>query len=93
MCLADFGVACESNNTKLLKKKCGTPGYCAPELFSADSVTHKSDVFSLGALFFQMLKGKRMFKGTTAKEILHNNIMANTMKLLAEAHLEVSPEC
>jgi serine/threonine protein kinase len=46
-----------------LDKKCGTPGYVAPEVLKGFKTNFKSDIFSLGALFFAMLTGKMLFSG------------------------------
>lgn len=43
--------------------KCGTPGYVAPELLKGFTFGPKSDVFSLGCLFFNMATGKMLFQG------------------------------
>lgn len=48
----------------------GTPGYMAPEQFDdAGRVDARVDVFSLGALLFEMLGGRPAFRGRTVFEI------------------------
>jgi serine/threonine protein kinase len=47
-----------------LTHKCGTPGYVAPEMFiSEEGYSYKADIFSLGALFFNLLTGRYLFSG------------------------------
>jgi formylglycine-generating enzyme required for sulfatase activity/predicted Ser/Thr protein kinase/predicted esterase len=40
----------------------GTPGYMSPEQVQGGSVDARSDIFSLGVLFHEMLSGRRLFK-------------------------------
>lgn len=39
----------------------GTPGYISPEQMRADKVDHRSDIYSLGIIFHEMLSGRRAF--------------------------------
>ncbi len=49
----------------------GTPGYMAPEtLFGAMEVDSRADLFSVGVLLFEMLTGRRPFRGADAHEIM-----------------------
>ncbi len=36
---------------------CGTPGFIAPEILSGCSATDKADIFTIGAVFYQLLSG------------------------------------
>jgi hypothetical protein len=58
--LTDFGIARESGKAGMttINKFMGTPGYLSPEqATSAASVTHLSDIYSLGVVLFEMLSG------------------------------------
>ena len=44
-------------------KKCGTPGYVAPEIFKTKFYDSKIDVFSLGVVFYILVYGKMPFEG------------------------------
>lgn len=55
--IADFGLAQELKK-KFLHIRCGTPGYCAPEILTSKAhkpeYDMKVDVFSVGCVFYQM---------------------------------------
>jgi eukaryotic-like serine/threonine-protein kinase len=49
----------------------GTPRYMAPEQVSGDALSPRSDLFSAGAILFEMLTGRPAFGGRTIAEVLH----------------------
>ncbi len=74
--VADFGLAFEiasGSGITLTGDLLGTPPYMAPEVLAhgAGKATPQTDVYSLGAMFFQMLTGRTPFIGGSPTEILH----------------------
>ena len=48
----------------------GTAGYMSPEQATAEKVDSRSDVFSLGAVLYEMVTGRRAFAGNSTAETL-----------------------
>ena len=77
ICITDFGIAASTADSKNLTRKCGTPGYCPPEIFQFGAFTEKGDVFSVGCIMFKLLTGKKLFAGLNGNEVLNKNHIAN----------------
>lgn len=80
--IVDFGLSTVCDIPEYLFKRCGTPGYVAPEVINAPSninihYTPKCDVFSVGVIFYIMLTQRSPFDGQSFKEILQKNKSCN----------------
>jgi serine/threonine protein kinase/ABC-type phosphate/phosphonate transport system substrate-binding protein len=78
--LTDFGLAkildqAKSDGLTGPDNILGTPAYMSPEQASGQRVNAASDIYSLGAVFYEMLTGQPAFKGATPLE---------TMRMVAE---------
>jgi serine/threonine protein kinase len=72
--LTDFGIAKDLDATTLTApgRTLGTAAYMAPEqIRGTPAVSHKTDLYSLGVLFYQMLTGKPPFDGSSAVVLMH----------------------
>ncbi len=49
----------------------GTAPYMAPEQVRGEPVDHRADIFSFGAVLYEMLSGKQAFCGDTAVEVMN----------------------
>ena len=48
----------------------GTAGYMAPEQVRGKGTDHRADIFSFGSILYEMLSGKRAFRGETAADTM-----------------------
>jgi serine/threonine protein kinase len=76
--IVDFGLASVCGTSEQLFKRCGTPGFVAPEVINSSSThkityNHKCDVFSAGVIFYILLTERSPFEGKSFKEILEKN--------------------
>lgn len=53
---------------------CGTPHYLSPEQAQGQSATERSDLYSLGAVFYEMVTGSVPFGGSSMFEILKGHV-------------------
>src|SRR5947208_721560 len=89
--VSDFGLAKWLDASKDLTKSLttfGTPGYIAPEQAerTADDLTPAADVYSLGAILFDLLTGRPPFLGANALSVIRQASETPAPKLRSLAH-------
>ena len=65
----------------------GTAGYMAPEQLRGEPVDQRSDIFSLGAIAYEMVSGERAFKGKSAVETMSAILTEDPPDLHAKASM------
>jgi Tol biopolymer transport system component len=68
----------------------GTAGYMSPEQVRGTAVDARSDIFSFGAILYEMLSGKRAFHGETPADTM-SSILKEDPAELSETNRNVSP--
>jgi len=74
--IGDFGMANTVDSDGLVRGRCGTPGYVAPEILTATAKSgykNRVDVFSAGVVLYTLLCGYEPFYGETDKEVVAAN--------------------
>ncbi|HKP85988.1 MAG TPA: protein kinase, partial [Blastocatellia bacterium] len=102
--ILDFGIArvIESNSqtgehTKKLGQQTvvnvvvGTVSYMSPEQAMGHTLDHRSDIFSLGVVIYEMLTGRLPFEGETSTEVIDKIIHAEP-PAIARLNYSVPPE-
>ena len=85
--LTDFGIAkrVEQDNTNTVRGEVlGTPHYMSPEQAQGGEIGPRADIYSLGAIFYEMLTGQRLFPGETMIEILSQQTIAPIPRLAGD---------
>ena len=74
--ITDFGIAMALNNTQLTQTNSvmGSVHYLPPEQASGKGATVRSDIYSMGIMFFELITGSLPFKGDNAVEIAFKQI-------------------
>jgi hypothetical protein len=76
LCLIDFGLAKANEMDAALtgsREIFGTPYYMSPEQGHAELIDARSDLYSLGIVFYEMLTGRKPYTGSTAMEVIYKH--------------------
>ena len=79
----DFGLArsVEASGITRTGALLGTPTYMSPEQAKGTAVDTRSDLFSLGIIFYEMLTGRRPFEAESVSELISLHVGAPRPKL------------
>ena len=83
--LSDFGIArlTEGDSTLTGSRILGTPAYMSPEqIQGGKDLDHRSDLYAMGVMFFQMLVGETPFQATTPAKVMMMHILEPVPNLL-----------
>ncbi|MDA1166238.1 MAG: SUMF1/EgtB/PvdO family nonheme iron enzyme, partial [Planctomycetota bacterium] len=71
--VSDFGLAIKEEDYLKDRRLAGTPAYMSPEQARGEGhrLDGRSDIFSLGVVLYELLTGKKPFRGSTTNELLH----------------------
>jgi serine/threonine protein kinase len=71
--ILDFGLARVASQSNITRRGVilGTPDYMSPEQAMGRSVTHRSDQFAAGAVFYEFLTGTKPFRGKSLHSVLY----------------------
>ena len=94
--IMDFGLAklyTSSNVSRLTKagSTIGTMGYMSPEQIQGLEVDHRSDIFSLGIVLYELLSGETPFKGVHETAIAYEIVNVDSIPL-TQLNSNISPE-
>ncbi|XP_039042783.1 serine/threonine-protein kinase ATG1t-like isoform X2 [Hibiscus syriacus] len=88
--IADFGLSRSVDPGKHAQSVCGTPLYMAPEVLQFQSYDEKVDMWSLGAILFELLNGHPPFRGRTNVQNIKSSTCLPFSKLILP---QLHPDC
>ncbi len=94
--LIDFGIAkldapADETGPTLAGEVFGTPQYMSPEQTRGDTVTHRTDLYSAGLVFYEMLTGRPAFEGDDPFELMRRQLIEPPPPLPGHLPLALGP--
>jgi len=81
--ILDFGLATRASAARITRsgKRLGTPAYMSPEQIQAQDVDHRTDLWSLGVMLFEMLTGRLPFREDGSYSVLFSIVQSDAPKV------------
>ncbi|KAH8485015.1 hypothetical protein H0E87_026693 [Populus deltoides] len=90
--IADFGFARSLQPRGLAETLCGSPLYMAPEIMQLQKYDAKADLWSVGAILFQLVTGKTPFTGNNQIQLLQNIVKSTQLQFPLD-NKDLSADC
>src|SRR3569833_2982917 len=75
--IIDFGIALvQDSDISRIEGIAGSPSYMSPEQVQSFELTNSSDLYSLGAVMYELLTGSRPFRAGNLQKLLHQIVYA-----------------
>ena len=87
--LTDFGISRALNSPSSSERSdvvWGSPQYLAPELIEGETPSPSSDVYSLGAVLYEIFTGKPPFEGDSVDELLTNHTNKTPQRITSQVN-------
>jgi serine/threonine protein kinase len=89
--ILDFGIArvAEGSMTRAsvqvtqFNMRIGTPGYMSPEQIEGEEIDRRSDIFAVGAVFYELLSYREAFSGNSTRQIENKVLQAAPAPLVS----------
>ncbi|XP_057544589.1 serine/threonine-protein kinase ATG1t isoform X1 [Amaranthus tricolor] len=91
--IADFGFSRILISGDYAEFVCGSPLYMAPEMLGFQRYDHKVDMWSIGAILFELLNGYPPFRGRTNVQLLKNIKSAVGLPFSQIVLQKIHPDC
>lgn len=91
--IGDFGFARSLMPQGLADTLCGSPLYMAPEIIQNQKYDAKADLWSVGAILFQLVTGKPPFGGNSQFQLFQNVLTSTELQFPQGALEELHPDC
>jgi TolB-like protein len=91
--IVDFGLAKLTAGTQITKEgtTLGTVAYMSPEQTQGSDIDHRTDIWSLGVVLYEMLAGERPFQGDMELAVIYN-IVNDAPVSIAQHRGDISPQ-
>ncbi|WVZ17395.1 hypothetical protein V8G54_010377 [Vigna mungo] len=93
MKIGDFGFARSLTPQSLADTLCGSPYYMAPEIIENQKYDAKADLWSVGAILYQLVIGRLPFDGNTQYQLFQNILASTELHFPPEALEELHSDC